>query len=487
MPKTGADHLRSLDDGRCVLIDGAQVPCVTTHPAFSNAAKTVASLYDFQSADENIERMTFEVPGTGRRVNRAWQLPTSYAELVQRREALVTWAELHHGFMGRSPDHVASTLGAMFMGQHVYAAHPGGRPNAVRDYYEYARDHDLYVSYVIIDPQGDRSKSTTEGANAGVAAAIVDEDSEGITVRGAKMLGTGSVLSNELMLTTLRPLKADDSHLAFTAVVPVSLKGVKLLSRRSYEQAATSVFDYPLSSRYDENDALIYFDDCKIPWERVFVHRDPVTQLAQWHDTPAHSYQNYQSTIRLMVKLRFLLGLGRRIAETIGTTAFPSVMQTLGELAADSAMIEAFVLGMEAKGTYFGPYFVPDRGLLYAAQVQAQRLYPRVVATIRELAGGGLLMLPSSVADLADPDIASLVWKTQHGATGTGMDRVKLMKLAWDALGSEFGSRHVQYEMFYSGPRTTTSGMAYRTCDWSTAEAGLNRALASFDAPVPTA
>ncbi len=483
MTKSGADHLNSLEDGRCVLIDGAQVPCVTTDPGFRNAVRSVASLYDFQSAPENVERMTFAVPGTGRRVNRAWQLPTSYAELVQRREALVAWAELHHGFMGRSPDHVASTLGAMFMGQHIYAAHAGGRPNAVRDYYEYARDNDLYVTYVVIDPQGDRSKSTTQGANAGVAVAIVDEDSEGITIRGAKMLGTGAALSNELMVTTLRPLNPEDSHLAFTVVVPIGLKGLKLLSRRSYEQSATSEFDYPLSSRYDENDALIYFDDCKVPWERVFVHRDPIAQLAQWHETPAHSYQNYQSAIRLMVKLRFLLGLARRIAETNGTTAFPSVMQTLGELAADAAMIEAFVFGMEAKGQQYGPYFVPDRGLLYAAQVQAQRLYPRMVTAIRELAGGGLIMLPSSVADLVNPDIARLIWRTQHGAVGSGMDRVKLMKLAWDALGSEFGSRHLQYEMFYSGPRTTTAGMAHRTCNWSAAEAGVDAMLAGFDVP----
>jgi len=208
-------------------------------------------------------------------------------------------------------------------------------------------------------------------------------------------------------------------------------------------------------------------------------------QLAQWHETPAHFYQNYQAAIRLMVKLRFLLGLARRIAETIGTTAYPAVMQTLGELAADTAMIEAFVLGMEAKGTFYGPYFVPDRGLLYATQVQAQKLYPRMIATIRELAGGGVLMLPSSVADFADPENARLIGRTQHGAVGSGMDRVKLMKLAWDALGSEFGSRHVQYEMFYSGPRTTTAGMAYRTCDWDRATAMLETLLGSYDAPVP--
>jgi len=484
VPKSGADHLRSLVDGRCVLLDGGRVASVSDHPAFHNACRSIAGLYDYQCAPANLERMTFEVPGTGRRVSRAWELPTSYEALVRRRQALTEWAELHHGFMGRSPDHVASTIGAMFMGQDVYDRHGGGRSGAVRDYYEYASNNDLYVSYVIIDPQGDRSKGTSEAQNASLAVAIVDEDAGGITVRGSKMLGTGAILSNEVMVTTLRPLKPDESRYAFTAIVPLGQKGVKLLSRRSYEQAATSGFDYPLSTRFDENDALLYFDDCRISWDRVFVHRDPAAQLAQWHETPAHSYQNYQACIRLMVKLRFLLALARRIAETIGTTAFGSVQQTLGELAADAAMIEAFVHGMEAKGALYGPYFLPDRGLLYAAQVQAQRLYPRMVTTIRELAGGGMLMLPSSVADFANLEIAHIIERTQRSAAGDSVDRVKLMKLAWDALGSEFASRHVQYEMFYSGPRSTTAGMAYRTCDWTGAAGALDRMLDSYHSPV---
>jgi 4-hydroxyphenylacetate 3-monooxygenase len=199
--------------------------------------------------------MTFEVPGSGQRVNRCWQLPTSHQELVKRREALVAWSELHQGFMGRSPDHVASTLCAMLMGEAVYRRHHGARFDALRDYFNYARANDLYVSYVIIDPPGDRSKATGEGANAGVGVSIVDEDSEGITVRGTKMLGTGTALSNELMVTTLRPLRPDEAHYAFTAVVPVALNGLKLLLRRSYEQAAPSLFDYFLAPRYDESDA----------------------------------------------------------------------------------------------------------------------------------------------------------------------------------------------------------------------------------------
>ncbi|QIB35572.1 4-hydroxyphenylacetate 3-hydroxylase family protein [Ancylobacter pratisalsi] len=480
--KTAEDHLRSLDDGRRVFIDGERVEKVTEHPAFRNAARSVAGLYDFQKRPEQLEKMTFDAGG-GRRVSRSWELPTSYDELVRRREALVSWAELHHGFMGRSPDHVASTISAMYMGVDVFEAHQGGRPDAVRDYYAHARDNDLYISYVIIDPQGDRSKATSAEGNADLAVAIVDEDAGGITVRGSKMLGTGAVLSNEILVTTLRPLKADEARYAFTAAVPLNLAGMSLLSRRSYEGAASSSFDYPLASRFDENDALLFFDDVKIPWDRIFVHRDPTCQLAQWHDTPAHAYQNYQAEIRLLVKLRFLVGLARKITETIGTYHFPQVRETLGELAGHVGMIEAFVHGMEAKGRHRGRYFLPDAGLVYAAQVQSQLLYPKIIHFLRELSGGGMLMLPSTVEDFAHPEIGPMIARTQYSPHLSSEERVKLFKLAWDAVGSEFASRHTQYEMFYSGPRTVTTGMAFRTFDWEQATGAVDTMLASYPTP----
>src|SRR5215475_12727610 len=110
-------------------------------------------------------------------------------------------------------------------------------------------------------------------------------------------------------------------------------KGLRVLSRKSYEAAAVSVFDNPISSRFDENDALIYFDDVKVPWERVFVFRDTDMCRAQFHDTAGHAYQNYQAQIRLSVKITFLAGLARRITEAIGTTKIPSVAEQLGYLA----------------------------------------------------------------------------------------------------------------------------------------------------------
>lgn len=155
--KDGAAHLASLRDGRTVFLEGAQVADVTTHPAFRNACAAAAAMYDFQARPENLERMTFADPA-GHRVNRAWQLPTSYAELVQRREALVAWAELSGGFLGRSPDHVASALGGQVMGLDVIAAQDKRGAAAMADYYAQVRAADAFLTYVIINPQADRSK-----------------------------------------------------------------------------------------------------------------------------------------------------------------------------------------------------------------------------------------------------------------------------------------------------------------------------------------
>jgi 4-hydroxyphenylacetate 3-monooxygenase len=115
-----------------------------------------------------------------------------------------------------------------------------------------------------------------------------------------------------------------------------------------------------LASRFDEDDAVLYFDDVKVPWDRVFVSRNIAMCQKQFHATPAHVFRNYQSQIRLMVKMRFLVGIARRIAETNGVVNFPQVRELLGSLAAQNTMVDALVHSMELKGRMHGAYFVPD-------------------------------------------------------------------------------------------------------------------------------
>ncbi|KWR90830.1 4-hydroxyphenylacetate 3-hydroxylase family protein [Cupriavidus sp. IDO] len=481
MIKTGNQHIAMLRDGREVYLDGKRVTDVTSHPAFRNSIRSYANLYDFQAQPGNVDKMTFQPAGTDRRVSRIWELPTSYNELVERRQMLEAWTELHYGFMGRSPDHVASCISGMYMGIDVFEQADPARAGALRDYYRYARDNDLFLTYVIVNPQANQSKSAHEQEDKYLAVGIVDQDAEGITVRGAKMLATSGIMANEVFCSCIQPLREGDEMYALSFAVPMNTKGLKVMSRKSYEANATSVFDNPLASRFDENDAVLYFDDVKVPWERIFVAGDVGLCARQFHATPAHVYQNYQCQVRLMVKLRFLVGLAHRITEINGTNSFPQVREMLGQLAAEAGMVEAWVYGMEAKGQVGKHgYFVPDRSMLYGSQVVTQQLYGKVLATLRELAGGGMIMLPSSIEDFANPSLAGIIAKTQKSPVCCPEERVKFFKLAWDAVGSEFASRHNQYEMFYAGATFVTKGHAYRTYDWQNASGLVDNMLGSY-------
>ena len=481
MTKDGQAHLASIRDHRCIYVDARRVADVTSDPAFRNAVATAADFYDYQAAPENLEAMTFASPTGGQRVNMAWSLPRNHSQLVERRMALSRWAELTCGMFGRSPDHVASTLVGLQMGLAAFREYDRKRARALEEYFRYARDNDLYLSYVIINPQADKAKSAKQQPDEDLVAHVCDEDSEGITIRGAKMLATSGVMANELLVSGFQALQAGDEHYAFTAVVPLSAPGLKLLSRRSYEAASTSTFDYPLASRFDENDAVVYFDNVKISWERVFVFKSLKMAQAQWHETRAHVMQNYQCMIRLAVKLKFLLGLARKVAELNNIINFPQVRETLGLLAAKASNIEALIVGMEAAGESFEGYFVPNRSMLCTAQVIAQTTYPEFVEAIRQLAGGGLIMVPSCAADFDVSEIEDIILRTQKSAIATPKERVKLMKLTWDAIGSEFGSRHLQYEMFYSGPSFVTRGNSYRFYDWSSVKGMVDGFMATYD------
>jgi len=478
--KTGAEHIKSLKDGRTVYLDGELVGDVTEHRAFRNAVRSAAALYDFQARPENLELMTFAFDGSNRRVSRAWQMPHSYDEMVQRRKALQAWAALSCGFLGRSPDHLASALIGQRMGIEVFRRRSPECAKALAGYVDYATRNDIFLTYVIINPQAERSKDWGE-QKEDLVARIVDEDSSGMTVRGAKMLGTSSIMANEVLVANLQPLKPGEEDLAFSCALPMNAKGLRVLSRKSYEAHAVSVYDNPLSSRFDENDALMYFDDVKVPWDRVFVHRDTDLCRAQFHDTPGHAYQNYQAQIRLSVKIAFLAGLARRITEVIGTTKIPSVAEQLGHLAAQVGMVNAMLSGMEASGSHVGEWYVPNKHYMYSAQVLTQELYPRVIQTIRDLAGGALIMLPSSVDDFANEDLRRIIDRTQRSAAFAPEQKVKFLKAAWDAIGSEFGSRHTQYEMFYAGARFVTTGHSFRTFDWDHATELVDALLRSYD------
>src|SRR5262245_47171776 len=290
--RTGPEYLRSLNDGRQVFVDGERVADVTRHAAFREAARSVARLYDIAAAPENRERMTFVSPKTGEPVLRGCRVTCRHGDLRARRIFSETWAEATFGLMGRTPDHVAGFCCG-------YAATPGvlatGGQNFADNvvaFYEHLRDNHLYASYAIVPPQIDRSKPAHKQSDPTLYAGVVKERDDGIVIAGAQQLATAGVLSDYIHLSCIHPLQPGDENYANCVAVPVNAPGLKLYPRRPFATQTQNSFDYPLSSRFDESDSYVIFDNVFVPWENVFIYRNLEVTRDQWWKTPAHLYGN---------------------------------------------------------------------------------------------------------------------------------------------------------------------------------------------------
>lgn len=481
MTRSGEDYLHGLRDDRTVLLDGERVADVTAHPAFAAAVRTVARLYDLAHDSAHRELMTYPSPRDGRPINKAWLVPRTREDLAARRRAIKFWADSSYGFLGRSPDHVASFFAGFAGAPEFYAR--GGRQfadNLLR-FAAKAADEDLYVSYVIVHPTIDRAKPAHQQVEPYLYAGAVAERDNGMIVRGAQMLGTGSVMSDYIFVSVILPLKPGDEDYAISFVVPTGAPGVKLYPRRPYAIGPTSVFDYPLSSRFDETDSLVVFDNVLVPWENVFVYKNLELTAGQFSATAAHVLGNTQAHIRSWSKLQFLVGLVKRCMDLSGRSASGETLAQLGELASRVSIVEGMILGAEtaAEPDSFG-VMRPKDSLLYASQVYQQAMYPQLLDQIRGMMGGSLIQLPAAIGELTTPASAADIERYVRWPKASGRERVKLLKLLWDALGSEFGSRHLQYEMFYAGEPAAIQGREYRTFDWAQAEALVDQCLASY-------
>lgn len=485
MARRGKDYVASLQDGRSVFVNGERIADVTRHAAFRNSVRSVANLYELAAGPQYRELMTYPSPKTGEPVNNAFLIPRAPSDLVARRQAQKVWADATYGLMGRSPDHVAGFLAGFAMRPDLFARAGEQFGRNVVSYYEYVRDNDLYVSYVILPPQIDRSKPAHQQEDPTVYAGVVAERDGGIIVSGGAMLGTGSALSNEVFLSCILPLRPGDEAYAISVAVPIATPGVRLIVRRPYAEGIPSGFDYPLSSRFDETDALLVFDNVFVPWERVFVYRNIALTFAQFFETPAHVLGNHQAQVRFWSKAQFIWGLAQRIAEVNGVAKLPPVQTILGELASYAAMASGLVLAAEAdcirdpRGfVYPNPMYVHANNWLQATH------YTTMLTHLRELAGAGVIQLPSSYRDYHNPDIARDLNRFIQSPGVPSAERTKLFKLAWDIVGSEFAGRHQQYELFYAGSRAvTTSIRAFNSYDADSARTLVDRCLASYDLP----
>lgn len=369
----------------------------------------------------------------------------------QQRDAIAEWSRLSYGWMGRTPDYKAAfgcALGAnpAFYGQFEQNA---------RNWYTRIQETGLYFNHAIVNPPIDRHKPADEVKD--VYIKLEKETDAGIIVSGAKVVATNSALTHYNMIGFgSAQVMGENPDFALMFVAPMDAEGVKLISRASYEMVAGatgSPYDYPLSSRFDENDAILVMDHVLIPWENVLIYRD-FDRCRRWtmEGGFARMYP-LQACVRLAVKLDFITALLKKSLECTGTLEFRGVQADLGEVVAWRNMFWALSDSMCSEATpWVNGAYLPDHAALQTYRVMAPMAYAKIKNIIERNVTSGLIYLPSSARDLNNPQIDQYLAKYVRGSNGMDhVERIKILKLMWDAIGSEFGGRHELYEINYSG------------------------------------
>ena len=452
---------------------------MTIHPAFRNAARSIADLYDMKADPANREEMTFVE--NGRRYSGYFLRARNKDDLAQRTAVHRRIADLSYGMFGRSPDHVGSFVTGMSTNAGVFGQYAD---NLLR-YYEFMRANDVYACYAVIPPQAARNPEFYQRQNLPIPTLrVVKEEDDGLVVSGMKMLATGAVFADEIWIGNLIPLAPTQLAESITCAVPCNAKGLTLWSRKSFERTAASEFESPLTYRFDETDSMVMCDNVKVPWERVFVHNDAILARDIYIKTPAHCYGNHQSNVRFHSKMQLMVGLASKVTQASGADQIPAVRETLGRLAALEAMLGACIAGQtqDAEDWPDG-YKTFNRRYMYAGLNFCTEGHSALIDCLRELCGGGVFQMPADISVMHDERLRAdfeRFWQTpQMGA----VDRMKLFKLAWDMVGSEFAGRHQQYEKFYAGASFIIRNHSFREAPWDHYHKVVDDLLGSYGVP----
>ena len=470
--RTGAQFLEGIRDGREIWLEGERVEDVTTHPKLERMAKTLASVYDLQHDVELHDQMTFKSPSSGDPVALSYIIPGAQDDLTRRRKALETVANASYGMLGRTPDYVNIQVTAARQMAEVYGENDTRFSDNIIAYHEYIRENDVCLTHTFGHPQVNRSLAVTELSDPYIALGVVDTTSEGLIVSGSKLLATLAPFSDEIFAPIYRPLPPNDPNSEKYAIgfaLPVATPGLKFICRESYD-LGRSLYDYPLSGQFDEMDALAVFDNVLIPWDRVFAHGD--VELGNRNLGRVALWRQYmqQVAVKNIAKLEFVLGITHGIAEAIGITQYGHVQEKISEIIDTLETVRAYMRAAEADAEHIegGVGIWPGAEPWIAMRHWWPDAYTRIMWIIGQLAASGLMLTPTE-QDVEGP-ISDSIAKFYQGAAINGPERVRLFRLAWDLIGTQFGSRQALYERFFNGDVTQLRMRRFQTYDYTRAD-----------------
>jgi 4-hydroxyphenylacetate 3-monooxygenase len=450
--RTGQDYIKGLQEQpREVWLDGQRIADVTTHPALCHGVRSIAALYDMQHDAKLRDEMTYRSPTSGHPVGLSFIVPKSLEDVQRRGQMMLHWARASCGMMGRSPDFLNVNFAAWAAASDYFARNRPEFKTNIERYYEYIREHDLTLTHALINLQRQRSPLGGQHLSEDTALRVVHETDAGIIVKGSRVLATLGPISDEIAVYSprLRKMSEGSSPYALNFSIPCGTPGVRFLCRESFD-LGRSHFDHPLGSRFEEMDAVVFFDNVLVPWERVFLLGDVDLVNDTAVATHSHVHTAHQGAAKNIAKSELMLGVALLMAETLGSTQVPHVQERLAELMVHTEVMKASLRAAEVDATLDRWGVMCPAGLpLEVIRTLFMNVYPRMVEILQLMGSSSFMIIPSE----ADFQSALKPEIEQYLATdsASARERVKLFRLAWDMACSAFAGRQVLYERFFAG------------------------------------
>jgi len=416
--RTAKEYLESLKDGRVVYVNGEKVEDVTSHPILKLTARGCAMEFAL-AGDPRYRELFVEHMEDGEPVSFVFLPPRSSEDLLRRRKILQTLVRTTVGRFVSAKLVGNDVLSSLTIVSHRMDKKLGTNySERVEAYRRHLLKNDLTVAGAMTDVKGDRSlRPSDQVPHKDYYLRIVEERSEGIVVRGAKIhIGKGPV-SNEIFVCPTRALREEDKEYAVSFAVPANTPGVLQISRSPDVFEEGYIHDHPFNMIYFGAQSMIIFDDVFVPMERVFLKGewefggDIVHMFSNFHRLTSDAYK--------YPELEILVGLGELLAEYNGLEKFKHIRDKL-------AWLTYYVEATEALGLLACRDCVVDQdfGLAYPNPLYSNisKLfhadnYSKAIKIIEDI-GGGILATVPSFKDFENPETRPFLEKYLGGKDG---------------------------------------------------------------------
>lgn len=462
MIRKSQDYRDAIRTGRDVYLDGERVEDVTTHPAFAPIVDLRAQIYDLQQDPLHHEVLTVTVNGQTDTV--IGRLPFSQADWWAKRRANDRIFAQLGGVPSRIGDETIAEFWSLLDCRDALVDMDPQFARNIDAQIAASRQDDLFRVSANTDPKGNRARPPGH-QDPDMLLHVVRETDAGVIVRGAKF-ETGAPYAD---LAYAKPNIAnwgdvlpDDYALGF--VSDLNTEGLKFICRSGLAPRGGQQ-DHPLSSRFDEIDALVVYDDVLIPWENVLFHRQP--RAATMIRATLHRYAAFFFVHRILVHADMMIGAALLNCRQTGLDRESGVRDKLATLAVWREGIHAHLtaaIAMAEKSP--AGLMMPNQSLLFAGRVHTVSQLSDMTQIVRELCGGQMSLVPGTAAFEA-PETADWLQKYfTAGEDAPGEDRRRLMAFARDLIDSAHAGHMLSFRTFGQAPPHAQLASVYHAFDW---------------------